>query len=297
MKAAFADETFRSEVHLGAVNSINWARVLTQITYYFYSWLRVTDSLDRTANNCDNTPDVLFAVPTGNFGDILAGYYAKRMGLPIGQLMICTNQNDVLHRFFQTGEYRKAPAVPTAAPSMDISVSSNFERYLYYLADESGEELAGWMERFESTGSLTVSPAQLQRARHDFCSYASYGDDALHSTMRDLFDKEGYLVCPHTATAVAGVQNFLQMQQEQQEATAGEAEAGSTRTKVIPVCLATAHPGKFEAASRMALKDSVHPAPPLPAELQGLFGLDCRKVVMENSLTEVQAFVRRNVMK
>ena len=314
MKAAFADEAFRNEVNLGAVNSINWARVLAQITYYFYSWLRVlaqityyfyswlrvTDgysvhsahggSATSAAGAGDvpasdtpttpTTPEVLFAVPTGNFGDILAGYYAKRMGLPIGQLMICTNQNDVLHRFFQTGEYRKAPAVATVAPSMDISVSSNFERYLYYLADESGEELAQWMQRFESTGVLTVSAAQLQRARHDFCSFAATGD-VLVSTMTGLFDREGYLVCPHTATAVAGVQDFLRPHHG--------------HTDAIPVCLATAHPAKFEEAVRLALKGSTRTPPPRPAELEALFGQATRKTLLASSLAEVQAFVRQHV--
>ena len=124
VKAAFADASFRDEVKLGAINSINWARVLAQITYYFYSWLRVTDANPGKAH----ISKLNYAVPTGNFGDILAGYYAKRMGLPVDRLVVCANENDVLHRFLQTGVYRKSPATLTIAPSMDISISSNFER-------------------------------------------------------------------------------------------------------------------------------------------------------------------------
>lgn len=299
VKAAFADAAFREEVSLGAVNSINWARVLAQITYYFFSWLRVTDSTSNDNATAISTPDVLFAVPTGNFGDILAGYYAKRMGLPIGKLMICTNQNDVLHRFFETGEYRKSPAVPTMAPSMDISVSSNFERYLYYLADESGEELAQWMEIFEATGVLTVSRAQLQRARHDFCSFAA-SREVILSTMTQLFDKEGYLVCPHTATAVAGLQNLIRQHSKNAESAGedgvDERECGNSLDgDTILMCLATAHPAKFEAAVQLALQESVRPHPARPPELEVLFGQETRKVHLANSLGEVQAFVRQNV--
>lgn len=274
VKAAFADATFREEVKLGAVNSINWARVLAQITYYFYCYLRVTDSKD------GKELKINFAVPTGNFGDILAGYYAKQMGLPVGQLMVCTNQNDVLHRFLQSGEYRRAPAGPTIAPSMDISVSSNFERYLYYLAGRDAAQLAEWMRTFEQTGVLQVSAAQLQRAREDFTSFAA-SEDVIVSTMRELFEQEGYLVCPHTATAVAGVQNELQH--------------GDLRTEVAHdpyVVLATAHPAKFEQAVQMALQGVSRAAPERPAELQALFGLEERKTFLPNSLAAVQTFVR-----
>ena len=120
-------------------------------------------------------PKASYAVPTGNFGDILAGYYAKRMGLPVDKLVVCTNQNDVLHRFLHSGVYSKAPAVLTIAPSMDISVSSNFERYLYYLSNENGELLAQWMNEFESSGELRVPADALAIARSEF--HASTGGD------------------------------------------------------------------------------------------------------------------------
>merc|ERR1719230_812492 len=134
VKSAFADVNFRKQVNLGAINSINFARVLAQITYYFQSWLQIT------SKSGNSRAKLSFVVPTGNFGDILAGYYAKQMGLPVDKLVVATNSNDVLHRFLETGAYTKIPTTPTIAPSMDISVSSNFERYLYYLAGSNGSK-------------------------------------------------------------------------------------------------------------------------------------------------------------
>jgi len=165
VKDAFNDTTFRNDVKLGAINSINWARILAQITYYFYAWLRVTDDYEDSAY----LPKINFVVPTGNFGDILAGYYAKQMGLPVDKLVVATNQNDVLHRFLKTGTYRRDLSVVTLAPSMDISVSSNFERYLFYLAGNT-TILTQWMNDFESTGSITVPKKAYKKAISEFTS-------------------------------------------------------------------------------------------------------------------------------
>lgn len=266
VKAAFADASFREEVNLGAINSINWARVLAQITYYFYSWLRVTDKGDRKAA-------VNFAVPTGNFGDILAGYFAKRMGLPVDKLVVCTNQNDVLHRFLQDGKMTRLAAQMTIAPSMDISVSSNFERYLFYLSGENAETLASWMSSFESTGKMEVPKKLLTVARSEFLSYAS-DEKLIVKTMTEMWNDEGYLICPHTATAVAGIK-ALQL-------------PGNTT-----ICLATAHPAKFEEAVNIALKKSS--IPPRPKELEVLFSLPIRTYALPNSLSRVQGFVRKKL--
>merc|ERR1711871_1372457 len=160
VKAAFADASFREEVNLGAINSINWARVLAQITYYFYSWLRVTDKGDRKAA-------VNFAVPTGNFGDILAGYYAKRMGLPVDKLVCAANENDILEVFFRTGHYTRQKSVKTNAPSMDICVSSNFERFLYHIGNDDPSLTNRLMATFESTRQMKVDAEFLSRARKD----------------------------------------------------------------------------------------------------------------------------------
>jgi threonine synthase len=254
-------------VKLGAINSINWARVLAQITYYFYSWLRVTDNNDGT----DPAPKLNYAVPTGNFGDILAGYYAKKMGLPIDKLVICANENDVLHRFLETGTYKKTPAFLTIAPSMDISVSSNFERYMFYLAGSNAKLLAAWMDQFETTGELTVPKDVLALARSEFVSYRSGRGDIIN-IMREVYDKEGYLVCPHTATAVVAVKAL---------------KLPADRT----VCLATAHPAKFEEAVNLALTNG-RKIPARPPQLQELFALRVRTYSVPNALKDVQTFVR-----
>jgi threonine synthase len=204
VKAIFSDETFNKQFHLGAVNSINWARILAQITYYFYSYfslLRQQNPLNRTAKSFH----VQYVVPTGNFGDILAGYYAKKMGLPIEKLVVATNENDILDRFFRSGRYEKKPvfgteaeggeefdgvkaheegAKETLSPAMDILVSSNFERLLWYLAYEcdgkgsdeekgakAGEVVKGWMGDVKGRGGIVVSNAVLEAAKRDFASY------------------------------------------------------------------------------------------------------------------------------
>ena len=267
MKAAFNDARFRHEVKLGAINSINWARVLAQITYYFYCWLRVTDGLPPN----EPKPSIAFAVPTGNFGDILAGYYAKRMGLPVGNLVVCTNENDVLHRFLSTGRYSNTPSHLTIAPSMDISVSSNFERYLFYLAGDNAETLASWMSIFESTGEVSLPAHLLEKARADFTSHASSETDIVQA-MRSVFDAESYLVCPHTATAVVACR-ALKM---------------SPATTVV---LATAHPAKFEEAVNLALVNRKIPV--RPKQLNELFSLPTRSYRIPASLSQVQSVVRR----
>ena len=217
-----------------------------------------------------------FAVPTGNFGDILAGFYAKKMGLPIGKLVICTNENDVLHRFLESGVYKKLPSTLTIAPSMDISISSNFERYLYYLAGESAEKLSEWMKLFESTGEISVPLDLLEVARSEFASVSSSKDNII-ATMRETFDKYNYLACPHTATALFAVKTLGLLADE-------------------TVCLATAHPAKFEEAVQLSLLE-VAPTIPRPAELNALFDLPVRTTSLPNSLLEVQTFIREKLKK
>mmetsp|Transcript_10773 Transcript_10773/g.18123 ORF Transcript_10773/g.18123 Transcript_10773/m.18123 type:complete len:537 (+) Transcript_10773:143-1753(+) len=277
VKAAFADEQFRKEVNLGAINSINLARVLAQITYYFYSYLRVTDEVAAAGTS---VPTVSYAVPTGNFGDILAGYYAKRMGLPVGKLVVCTNENDVLHRFLQTGRYNKEPSVLTVAPSMDISVSSNFERYLFYLAGECANTLASWMSTFEKAGEVSVATDLLEEARSEFASFSADKPLIVH-TMTETLQSSDYLVCPHTATAVAAI--------EQREAEANPLGLGSS----IPVVLATAHPAKFEEAVNLAMAGCPEKSKPArPVELECLFSQSTRKVELANELGAVQNYIR-----
>jgi threonine synthase len=204
VKALFADREFNSKHHLAAVNSINWARILAQTVYYFLSYFHLRSQLPAETNI--NDIEIQYVVPTGNFGDVLAGYYAKRMGLPMGKLAIATNENDILARFWKSGRYEKAdststdasgPTVPvngssdgkqsvagvkeTLSPAMDILVSSNFERLLWYLAFENtggvedsekqrqaGYVVDGWMRKMKANGGVELPVAVLESAKQDF---------------------------------------------------------------------------------------------------------------------------------
>jgi len=264
VKASFADSKFRDRVKLGAVNSINWCRVLAQTTYYFWSYLRVTDqSKDKSSVN--------FSVPTGNFGDILAGYYAKRMGLPVGKLIVATNENDILHRFFTKGEYHRYDIAQSISPSMDICVSSNFERYLYHLADEDAVILESWMKAFESTGKLTITGKKLDEARRDFLSARADTSQTL-KTIHQYYEKYGYMLCPHSAVGVNAIQQL------------GEVNFST-------VCLATAHWAKFPDACKRA----VDPLPTLPLELLRLYNLPMRSTNSPNSLQTVEKIMEERI--
>jgi len=274
VKSCFADEKFRNEVKLGAVNSINWCRVMAQTTYYFWSYLRVTDKYPGvTDKDPEKIPKVNFSVPTGNFGDILAGYYAKKMGLPVDKLIVATNENDILHRFFTRGEYHRYAINKSISPSMDICVSSNFERYLYHLADDDPQTLSNWMSAFEATGKLTITGKKLQEAQQDFLSARADTNMTLE-TIRTYYDENQYMLCPHSAVGVSAIHQLDKV---------------STST----VALATAHEGKFPVACSMA----VDPLPPPPKELQELGALETRSTRCANDLKLVQKFVQKRVME
>ena len=264
VKASFNNKEFRDRVKLGAVNSINWCRVLAQTTYYFWSYLRVTDA-EKDVNT------VNFSVPTGNFGDILAGYYSKRMGLPVGELIVATNENDILHRFFTQGEYHREDIQKTISPSMDICVSSNFERYLYHLAGDDATTLASWMSAFESTGKLTITGKKLDEARADFKSAKADTANTLE-TIKRYHSKYDYMLCPHSAVGVCAAHQLK---------TANSAT----------VCLATAHFAKFGDACAMA----VTPLPKIPKELSQLWNMEIRSSNVPNDAKVVQAFMERRI--
>jgi threonine synthase len=242
VKDLFNDLAWRDAHHLGAVNSINWARVLAQITYYFYAAFRV---MDKTGSE-----RVRFAIPTGNFGDIFAGYVATRMGLPADRLVLATNENDILARFFKTGVYEASGVVPTLSPSMDIQVASNFERYLYYRAAGDPEQVRRWMAQFQSEGRITVGLAA-GATSIDPLIRAGQGDTAATlQTIHRFWKDFGYLLDPHTAVGVhVGLQHLD--------------EASPM------ICLATAHPAKFGAAIEQATGQDLAHHPILDA-LDGL---------------------------
>lgn len=266
VKASFNSVEFRNTVKLGAVNSINWCRVLAQTTYYFWSYLRITD-IDKFQKEKVN-----FSVPTGNFGDILAGYYSKQMGLPVGKLIVATNENDILHRFFTKGEYHRTDIAKSISPSMDICVSSNFERYLFALAGNDTKVLSKWMTDFETTKKLTLTGPQLKRAQEDFLSARADTDMTLQ-VIREYHEHHNYVLCPHSAVGVSAMKQH-------------DVVHGAT------VCLATAHEAKFPAAVQRAVETLPQP----PEALSSLASLPTRRSELPNDLKVVQAFVEEIVL-
>ncbi|GAB3279158.1 threonine synthase [Parahaliea aestuarii] len=263
VKASFADKSFLpADRSLVAVNSINWARIMAQIVYYFYAGL----ALGAPAR------PVAFSVPTGNFGDIFAGYLARNMGLPVERLIIATNSNDVLHRVMTTSTYGRQPLEHTLSPSMDITVSSNFERLLFDLYDRDGAAIADLMQRFDA-GDISFSEAAMTRAASLFSSHR-VSDEETCAQIAATWQQCEYLLDPHSAIGVNAALN------------AGLAP------EVPVITLATAHPAKFPDA---VAKAGVVESPNLPLHLKDLFERRERCEVLPNTLADVQAFMARNL--
>ena len=256
LKDMFNDFTFRDEVRLAGVNSINFARVLAQVVYYF------------TAAVSLGAPHrkVSFTVPTGNFGDVFAGYLAKKMGLPIERLVVATNQNDILHRALSSGEYATHGVTPTISPSMDIQVSSNFERALFDAYGRDGAAVAQLMDELKQ-GGFHISQGALEALRGDFASGRA-AEDQTAAMIARARAKMGELLCPHSAVGVHVAQDFL----------------GATPM----VTLATAHPAKFPDAVEAATGIR----PPLPPRMADLFDRPERMTRVENDLTAIETLIR-----
>lgn len=266
VKASFGDQSFlRGERKLVAVNSINWARIMAQIVYYFYSSLNLGGPLRPMA----------YSVPTGNFGDIFAGYMAKKMGLPIEQLIIATNENDVLHRLMANNLYKVESLKHTITPSMDIAVSSNFERLLFDLYDRDGLALADLMNKMaDRSQPVELSEEKLGKARALFDSFA-VDQGATVATMKEVFAETGYLLDPHTAIGV-------------------KAARECRRNPRIPmITLGTAHPVKFEDAVNRGGFDM----PKLPHHLADLMDREERLAILPADLKTVQEFIAKNTFK
>lgn len=263
VKASFADQSFLPEGRqLVAVNSINWARIMAQIVYYFWAAL----SLGGPARK------VSFSVPTGNFGDIFAGYLAHKMGLPIEQLVIATNQNDILHRCISDNDHSTRPLEQSLAPSMDIMISSNFERLLFDLYDRDGAAIAGLMADAKA-GHMALSDSALTKARELFSSYRC-DDDGMVGIIRDTYADCDYLLDPHTAIGL-------------------EAARQCRRNSETPmITLATAHPAKFPDA----VKQAGYPQDPeLPSHMADLFEREEQFTVLDNDQAAVQQFIAEHV--
>ena len=263
VKAMFADAPFRDELRLSAVNSINWARVMAQVVYY------VTASRALAPHPGD--PAVTFSVPTGNFGNVLSGWIARRMGAPVADFVIASNANDILARFVEANDMTMRDVVPTLSPSMDIQVSSNFERLLFEMNGRDGGLTAEQLRQFGATGALAVEPDQFEQYVAGTFRAHRVDDDATLAEIARVYRSTGRLIDPHTATGTA----------------AAHALAGELGGRPV-VTLATAHPAKFPDA--VARATGVHPE--LPEHLAGLFDLPERTAQLPNDVALVEKFVR-----
>ena len=259
VKALFNDHGFRDEVGLAGVNSINWARIMAQIVYYV------------TAAVALSSPDrpVSFCVPTGNFGDIFAGFVAKRMGVPIDRLIIATNVNDILDRVLKTGRYDMRGVVASASPSMDIQISSNFERLLFEVHGRDSHAVRRMMQGLSQSGAFTIGDRELEQIRHEFDSAAT-SEEATAVTIRETLATTGELLDPHTAVGYAAAR-----------------KAAPSSSPMIT--LATAHPAKFPDAVEKA--SGIRPG--LPRRLEHLLTATERFTVLPNNVDAVRDFIRQ----
>ncbi len=266
VKTLAGDLEFKEAYRLGAVNSINWARIAAQVVYYFWGWLRATDQ--------GGAREVSFCVPSGNFGNILAGHIAREMGLPIRRLVLATNENNVLEEFFRTGVYRprsSAQTHATSSPSMDISKASNFERFIFDLLGREPEQVRELWKQLEENGQFDLSDLKPQfEARYGFVAGTSSHADRL-ATIRRVYEETGVLIDPHTADGVKVAADFV--------------EEG-----VPMLVLETALPAKFAET----IREAVGIEPPVPAHLAGLASLPQRVVNMACDVEQVREYIREH---
>ncbi len=263
LKALFNDHAFRDRTNMGGVNSINWARVMAQAVYYFVAGV---------ALGAPYRP-VSFSVPTGNFGDIFAGYVARKMGLPINQLIIATNVNDILARTFATGVYETGMVIPTSSPSMDIQVSSNFERLLFEASGRDAPRVRAYMAGLSQSGRFEIEQSAQKKLHQGFAA-ERVGEDEISQTIKLEHQQAGYLLDPHTAVGLA--------------ASRKTSRAGQTPM----ICLSTAHPAKFpDAVERMS---GVKPS--LPPHLSGLFDREEKMTTLPNDVSRVRDFIDKKVL-
>ncbi len=258
VKRLFADREATARHRIGAVNSINWARLMAQVVYYFAASLQLGGPERQLA----------FSVPTGNFGDVFAGYVAARMGLPVARLIVATNVNDILHRALQSGDYSAGTVTPTAAPSMDIQVSSNFERLLFDLGGRDGAALAAQMGAFETSRAMRLTDAQREAAEGLFAS-ARVDEDETAQSMRWAYENCGEIVDPHTAIGLHAARH------------------ADLPARMPVVTLATAHPAKF----RDAVERATGIRPPLPHRVGDLFAREEALVELPCEYEAVRAHI------
>ena len=260
VKSMFADKPFSSSINMSGVNSINWARIIAQCVYYFYSFFLIKDKSE----------PINFSVPTGNFGDVYAGYLAKKMGLPINKLVVATNQNDILHRAISKGEYNVEKVSETISPSMDIQLASNFERLLYDINNHDDIETASAMKDIKEKGKYTIDKKKLEKINIDFLS-ARMSEEEVLKTIKEVYDKYKTILDPHTAI---GYNAF-----------------DKVNLKGNNIVLATAHPCKFPDA----IKKSINQNANLPKELMFILDEKENYDILDNNLDKIKNHIKERI--
>ena len=254
VKEMFSENTFREKINMSGVNSINWARIICQIVYYFYSYFKL------------QSKKVSFAVPTGNFGDVFAGYVAKKMGLPIEKLIVATNENDILGRVINTGEYKPTEVKPSLSPSMDVQISSNFERLLFDVLNEDDKQVSILMNNLKSKGSFLLNKEQVAIIKKDF-SAKKINDKQTIEIIKNFSKDHNFVLDPHTATAV------------------GASKVLKNGSEIL--ILGTAHPYKFLETIKMATSQEVK----TPKQIAHLMDKKENYDILENKINDIKNYI------
>ncbi len=257
VKEMFNDNSFREKINMSGVNSINWARIICQIVYYFYSYFKVKTQIN-------------FSVPTGNFGDVYAGYVAKKMGLPINKLIVSTNENDILFRVINTGEYKPTKVKSSLSPSMDIQIASNFERLLFDLVGENDNKVQSYMSLLSKDGNYRLDDKELEKLNENFLSEKITDSETLR-IIKDFFVNFGFILDPHTATAV------------------GASYKAKNQCKTI--VLGTAHPFKFLDTIKLSIGKNVEP----PKQIQDLLDKVEKFEIVDKDLLSIKKYILNKI--
>jgi len=256
VKSMFADNKFSNSINMSAVNSINWARIVAQTVYYFFSYFQT----------CQLNEKINFSVPTGNFGDVYAGYLSKKMGLPIDKLIVATNQNDILHRAISKGQYKVNSVVETLSPSMDIQVASNFERLIYDINDQDTDKTNKIMQSIKDEKKYLIEEKELKKIKKDFVS-ETISEQELLSCIKKVYENYKIIIDPHTAVGLGALEKIN---------LAGKS-----------VVLSTAHPCKFPEA----IKKAINIKSELPDNLNYILSKKENFIVMNNDIEEVKKYI------
>ena len=258
VKDLFNENDFREKINMSGVNSINWARIICQIVYYFYAYFFLEKE------------KISFSVPTGNFGDVYAGYVAKKMGLPIDKLIVATNENDILQRVINTGEYKPDKVKPSLSPSMDIQVSSNFERLLFNILNKDDQKVATLMKSLKDNGSFKLNKEEVNEIKKDFKA-EKISDSETLSIIKEVYNKEKFIIDPHTATAFGAINKI-----------------GELNNIVV---LGTAHPYKFLETVKKATGKNVEP----PHQLEKFMDKDEKFDIIENNNEKIKKYILNKI--